>query len=43
MFLQLFRTIPKYNCNWIATCKKQEFTPSTYKEDEEDVTPGTLL
>ena len=43
MFLQLFRTIPKYNCNWFATCKKQEFTPSTNKEDEEDVTPGTLL
>ena len=43
MFLQLFCTIPKNNCNWFATCKKQEFTPSTYKKDEEDVTPGTLL
>ena len=40
MFLQLFRTIFDFIRNWFETCKNQESTPSTNKEDEEGVIPG---
>ena len=44
MFLQLFRTIFDYICNWVETCKNQDSTALTYEEeDEEDVMPGTVL